>query len=183
MVTQARPLCLNAAQDGDYSELVDPRLENQYEPHEMAQMVACAAAAIRHSARRRPKMSQASFTFEHDHPLKHIIYTQENDHNGPIFKQIVRALEGDASLDDLNEGGKPGQSSFLGRGSSSDYDSSTYSADMKKFRKVALDSHEYGASSEYGNTSEYGLDPSSSSSEEIRRGGANNNKTTPSREL
>ena len=154
LVDWARPLCLNAAQDGDYSELVDPRLEGQYEPYEMARMVACAAAAIRHSARRRPKMSQ-----------------------------IVRALEGDASLDDLNEV-KPGQS--LGRGSSSDYDSSTYSADMRKFRKVALDSHEYGASSMYGNTSEYGLDPSSSSSEEIytEGGGANNNnKTTPSRVL
>ncbi|CAH2053357.1 unnamed protein product, partial [Thlaspi arvense] len=149
------PLCLNAAQDGDYSELVDPRLENQYEPYEMARMVACAAAAIRHSARRRPKMSQ-----------------------------IVRALEGDASLDDLNEGAKPGQSSYLGRGSSSsDYDSSTYSADMRKFRKVALDSHEYGASSEYGNTSEYGVDPSSSSSEDVRRGAAANNKTTPTRDL
>ena len=150
----ARPLCLNAAQDGDYSELVDPRLENQYEPYEMARMVACAVAAIRHSARRRPKMSQ-----------------------------IVRALEGDASLDDLNEV-KPGQS--LGRGSSSDYDSSTYSADMRKFRKVALDSHEYGASTDYGNTSEYGLDPSSSSSEEMHTGGGganNNNKTTPSRAL
>ncbi|KAF8100177.1 hypothetical protein N665_0229s0007 [Sinapis alba] len=151
----ARPLCLNAAQDGDYSELVDPRLENQYEPYEMARMVACAVAAIRHSARRRPKMSQ-----------------------------IVRALEGDASLDDLNEGAKPGQSALFGRGSSSDYDSGSYSADMKKFRKVALDSQEYGASSEYGNTSEYGLDPSSSSSEETRRGGgANNNKTTPGREF
>ncbi|KAG2246691.1 hypothetical protein Bca52824_086319 [Brassica carinata] len=150
----ARPLCLNAAQDGDYSELVDPRLENQYEPYEMARMVACAVAAIRHSARRRPKMSQ-----------------------------IVRALEGDASLDDLNEGAKPGQSALFGRGSSSDYDSGSYTADMKKFRKVALDSQEYGASSEYGNTSEYGLDPSSSSSEETRRGGANNNKTTPNREF
>ncbi|KAG2315883.1 hypothetical protein Bca52824_019005 [Brassica carinata] len=157
LVDWARPLCLKAAQDGDYSELVDPRLENQYEPYEMARMVACAAAAIRHSARRRPKMSQ-----------------------------IVRALEGDASLEDLNEV-KPGQSSHLGRGSSSDYDSSTYSADMRKFRKVAMDSHEYGASSVYGNTSEYGLDPSSSSSEEIHTGGGgannNNNKTTPSREL
>lgn len=99
-----------------------------------------------------------------------------------MFKQIVRALEGDASLDDLNET-KPGQRSFLGRGSSSDYDSSTYSADMMKFRKVALDSHEYGASSEYGNTSEYGRDPSSSSSDEIHRGGANNNKKTLSRGL
>ncbi|KAF2579686.1 hypothetical protein F2Q68_00003137 [Brassica cretica] len=156
LVDWARPLCLNAAQDGDYSELVDPRLEGQYEPYEMARMVACAAAAIRHSARRRPKMSQ-----------------------------IVRALEGDASLEDLNEV-KPGQS--LGRGSSSDYDSSTYSADMRKFRKVAMDSHEYGATSEYGNTSEYGLDPSSSSSEEIHTGGGSggankNNKTIPSREL
>ncbi|CAH8392309.1 unnamed protein product [Eruca vesicaria subsp. sativa] len=152
----ARPLCLNAAEDGDYSELVDPRLENNYEPYEMARMVACAVAAIRHSARRRPKMSQ-----------------------------IVRALEGDASLDDLNEGTKPGQSALFGRGSSSDYDSGSYSADMKKFRKVALDSQDYGASSEYGNTSEYGLHPSSSSSEETRRGGggANNNKTTPSREF
>ncbi|CAA7053024.1 unnamed protein product [Microthlaspi erraticum] len=148
LVDWARPLCLNAAQDGDYSELIDPRLENQYEPYEMARMVACAVAAVRHSARRRPKMSQ-----------------------------IVRALEGDASLDDLNEGGKPGNSSFLGRGtSSSDYDSSSYSSDMRKFRKVALDSQDYGASSEYGNTSEYGQDPV---------GGANNNnnKPTPSREL
>ncbi|CAN8258851.1 unnamed protein product [Cochlearia groenlandica] len=146
LVDWARPLCLNAAQDGDYSELVDPRLENQYEPYEMARMVACAAAAIRHSARRRPKMSQ-----------------------------IVRALEGDASLDDLNEGAKPGQSALMGRGgSSSDYDSSTYSTDMRKFRKVALDSQEYGASSEYGNTSEYGLDPTGSTNN-------NNNKTTPSR--
>lgn len=58
---QARPLCLNAAQDGDYSELIDPRLENQYEPYEMARMVACAVAAVRHSARRRPKMSQVGF--------------------------------------------------------------------------------------------------------------------------
>ncbi|CAF1932960.1 putative proline-rich receptor-like protein kinase PERK6 [Brassica napus] len=126
LVDWARPLCINAAQDGDYSELADPRLENEYEPNEMARMVACAAAAVRHSARRRPKMSQ-----------------------------IVRALEGDASLDDLNEGGKPGQSSNLARGSSSDYESSTYSADMRKFRKTALDSQEYGASSEYGNTNEY----------------------------
>lgn len=72
------------------------------------------------------------------------------------YQQIVRALEGDASLDDLNEGGKPGgQSSNLARGSSSDYDSSTYSADMRQFRKTALDSREYGASSEYGNTNEF----------------------------
>lgn len=47
-----------ALEDGNYDELVDSRLENNYNPQEMARMVACAAATIRHSARRRPKMSQ-----------------------------------------------------------------------------------------------------------------------------
>lgn len=47
-----------ALEDGNYDELVDPRLERNYPTHEMARMVACAAAAIRHSARKRPKMSQ-----------------------------------------------------------------------------------------------------------------------------
>ena len=64
---------------------------------------------------------------------------------------MVRALEGDVSLSDLNE--------------SSDYDTSQYSEDLKKFRKMALETQEHG-SSEYGvPTSEYGLHPSGSSSE------------------
>merc|ERR1711941_222614 len=86
--------------------------------------VACAAASIRHSARKRPRMSQ-----------------------------IVRALEGDVSLDALNEGTKPGQSSmFSSSNGSSDYDTSSYNADMKKFRQVALSSQEFG-SSELGTSS------------------------------
>ncbi|GAV85967.1 Pkinase_Tyr domain-containing protein, partial [Cephalotus follicularis] len=142
LVDWARPLCLQAIEDGNYDELVDPRLENNYPPDEMARMVSCAAASIRHSARRRPKMSQ-----------------------------IVRALEGDASLDALNEGVKPGQSSAFGSGTGSfDYDAGSYTGEMKRFRKLALDSREY-ASSEYGATSEYGLNPSSSSSEEMGRSG------------
>lgn len=76
----------------------------------------------------------------------------------------MRALEGDVSLEDLNEGVKPGQSSVYSSTGSSDYDTSSYNADMKKFRKMALTSQEY-ASSEYGATSEYGLNPSSSSSD------------------
>ena len=56
--TQARPLLHRALEDGVYDELVDIRLENNYNPHEMARMVASAAASISHSARKRPKMSQ-----------------------------------------------------------------------------------------------------------------------------
>lgn len=47
---------------------------------------------------------------------------------------------------------------------SGDYDAGAYSADMKKFRKLALDSGV--ASSEFGGTSEYGLNLSISSSEQ-----------------
>lgn len=57
---QARPLLSSAMENGNYDELVDPRLEDNYIPNEMARMVACAAASIRHSARRRPKMSQVN---------------------------------------------------------------------------------------------------------------------------
>lgn len=44
--------------DGNYDELVDPRLEKNYDPQEMAHTVSAAAASIRHSARKRPRMSQ-----------------------------------------------------------------------------------------------------------------------------
>ncbi|KAH7511919.1 hypothetical protein FEM48_Zijuj12G0034300 [Ziziphus jujuba var. spinosa] len=134
---QARPLLNRALEDRNFDALVDPKLQNNYDPNEMARMVACAAACVRHSARRRPRTSQ-----------------------------IVRALEGDVSLSDLNEGIRPGQSNLYSSYGSSDYDTSQYNEDMKKFRKMALGSQEYGASSEYsGPTSEYGLYPSGSSSE------------------
>lgn len=75
-------------------------------------------------------------------------------------------MEGHVSLDALNDGVTPGHSTVYSHGSS-DYDSSRYNEDMKKFRKMALaTSQEYG-SSEYSGpaTSEYGLNPSASSSE------------------
>ncbi|OMO58092.1 hypothetical protein COLO4_34870 [Corchorus olitorius] len=137
LVDWARPLLSRALDDGNYDSLVDPKLQKQYNHNEMARMVACAAACVRHSARRRPRMSQ-----------------------------IVRALEGDAQLSDLNEGIRPGQSNVYSSYGSSDYDTSQYNEDMKKFRRMALGTQEYGASSEYSEpTSEYGLYPSGSSNE------------------
>ncbi|KAG6589916.1 Proline-rich receptor-like protein kinase PERK1, partial [Cucurbita argyrosperma subsp. sororia] len=129
----ARPLLLRAAEDGNYDGLVDPKLRDNYDHNEMGRMIACAAACVRHSARRRPRMSQ-----------------------------VVHALEGEASLSDLNKGVQPGHSSVYSSHGSSDYDTSQYNEDMKKFRKMALASQEYG--SEYSEpTSEYGLYPSGSS--------------------
>ncbi|KAK6149330.1 hypothetical protein DH2020_016855 [Rehmannia glutinosa] len=137
LVDWARPLLTRALEDGNFDVLVDEQIRNYHNHHEMARMVACAAACVRHSARRRPRMSQ-----------------------------VVRALEGDVSLSDLNEGITPGHSSAYSSYGSSDYDTNQYNEDMKKFRKMALASQEYGSTDQCSNpTSEYGLYPSGSSTE------------------
>jgi len=74
-----------------------------------------------------------------------------------LIVQVVRALEGDVSLEDLNEGVRPGHSS-------SDYDSGQYNEDMQKFRKMAFNNN-YTSSQYSAPTSEYGQIPSASSSE------------------
>lgn len=141
LVEWARPLLMRALEEDNVDSLIDPRLQNEFDPNEMTRMVACAAACTRHSAKRRPKMSQ-----------------------------VVRALEGDVSLADLNEGVRPGHSSVYSSHESSDYDTQQYKEDMIKFRKMALGTQEYAGSSEYsGATSEYGLNPSGSSSENQSR--------------
>ena len=58
MRPQARPALSRALADGDYDGVADPRLHGSYDPVEMARLVASAAAAVRHSAKKRPKMSQ-----------------------------------------------------------------------------------------------------------------------------
>ena len=47
-----------ALESGDVGELVDTRLNKNYNEVEMFRMIEAAAACIRHSASRRPKMSQ-----------------------------------------------------------------------------------------------------------------------------
>ncbi|KAJ6345981.1 hypothetical protein OIU78_008605 [Salix suchowensis] len=134
--THATPLCAKALEDGNYDELIDPALEGNYNPHEVACMISCAGASVSYSAKRRPKMSQ-----------------------------IVRALEGEASLD---EGINPGRGLISSSASSSDFEQSSYSTDIRKFRRTTLDSIDY-ASSEFGHTRESGLHPSSSSSDEMTK--------------
>ncbi|XP_020580366.1 proline-rich receptor-like protein kinase PERK1 [Phalaenopsis equestris] len=132
LVDWARPLLSQAVAEENNDELVDPRLEGEFNLKEMARMVACAAASVRHSAKRRPKMSQ-----------------------------IARALEGDSSLDDLNEGVRPGQSVLFSSGS--DYDSGSYASNISRLRRTVFESNDI--SQEYsGRTSDYGRNPSTSSS-------------------
>ncbi|KAK9666158.1 hypothetical protein RND81_14G165100 [Saponaria officinalis] len=136
MVEWARPLLMQALEGGSYHDLVDQRLED-YDSSEMAQMVACAAVCVRSSARRRPQMSQ-----------------------------VVRALEGNLSAEDLLKEIAPDNRTFHG---SSDYDSSLqYKENLKKFRKLALESQEQSTSEYSVFTGEHGVPPSSSSTENPR---------------
>ncbi|CAI9766101.1 unnamed protein product [Fraxinus pennsylvanica] len=144
IVDWARPLLTQALDTGNFDTLADPTLEKDYDSTEMARMVACASVCIRHLARRRPRMNL-----------------------------IVRALEGKISLDDLNDGIRPGRSAIYDPHGSSDfeatYDTFQYKEDLQKFKKMALESVEHNNSSECsGPTSDFGLPASCSSSDYLR---------------
>lgn len=73
---QARPLLTRALEDEKFDALVDRRIENDYNHNEMARMVACAAACVRHSAKRRPRMTQVKFHFA----LQIILFVENRHH-------------------------------------------------------------------------------------------------------
>ncbi|XP_078174676.1 proline-rich receptor-like protein kinase PERK8 isoform X2 [Carex rostrata] len=58
LVEWARPLLTQALETGKLEEVIDPRLEKNYNEVEMLRMIEAAAACVRHSASRRPRMSQ-----------------------------------------------------------------------------------------------------------------------------
>lgn len=116
LVEWARPLLVHAIESGNFTELVDPRLDDNYARPDMSRMIEAAAACVRHSAPKRPRMVQ-----------------------------VVRALDTDRDMADLTNGVKVGQSQV--------FNSSQYSADIRKFRQMAFASGEY-ESSEYGSSGE-----------------------------
>ncbi|KAI5431758.1 proline-rich receptor-like protein kinase PERK8 [Lathyrus oleraceus] len=84
LVEWARPLLIEALDTEDFETLVDPRLEKNYNRNEMFRMIEAAAACVRHSSVKRPRMSQ-----------------------------VMRAFDSMAEFSDLNNGMKPGQSSVF----------------------------------------------------------------------
>ncbi|XP_062208508.1 proline-rich receptor-like protein kinase PERK8 [Phragmites australis] len=58
LVEWARLLLVDALETNDYREIADPALEGRYSKTEMRRMVEAAAACVRHSAAKRPRMVQ-----------------------------------------------------------------------------------------------------------------------------
>ncbi|XP_077253698.1 proline-rich receptor-like protein kinase PERK8 [Tasmannia lanceolata] len=84
LVEWARPLLSQVLDNGDFTDITDPRLEKNYIESELFLMIEAAAACVRHSATKRPRMLQ-----------------------------VVRALSGIADSMDLNNGIRPGQSELF----------------------------------------------------------------------
>ncbi|KAF7822212.1 proline-rich receptor-like protein kinase PERK8 [Senna tora] len=84
LVEWARPLLSLALENEDYEILTDPRLEQKYDRNEMFRMMEAAAACVRHSSAKRPRMSQ-----------------------------VVRALDSLDEFADLSNGMKPGESRMM----------------------------------------------------------------------
>ncbi|KAF3593900.1 hypothetical protein DY000_02025516, partial [Brassica cretica] len=60
----ARPLLSHAVETEEFEALVDPKLGRNYVGAEMFRMIETAAACIRHSAAKRPRMSQIVRDFD-----------------------------------------------------------------------------------------------------------------------
>ncbi|KAH0697531.1 hypothetical protein KY290_016221 [Solanum tuberosum] len=84
LVEWARPLLAQALETENFENVVDPRLGNNFVAGEMFRMIEAAAACVRHSGSKRPRMSQ-----------------------------VVRALDSMDELSDLSNGVKPGQSGIF----------------------------------------------------------------------
>ncbi|CAN1785213.1 Proline-rich receptor-like protein kinase PERK1 [Linum perenne] len=124
LVEWARPLLTGAVESRNFEALVDPRLANKYNNSEMTQMVACAAACVRHSAWLRPRMIN-----------------------------VVHVLEGGGTFAVLNmdNRNKPGNSTIFSCSASkgSSYDCKRYKEEMVKFNMALAASDDSGMSSEY----------------------------------
>ncbi|XP_028771744.1 proline-rich receptor-like protein kinase PERK1 [Neltuma alba] len=60
----ATTLLSEALRNRNFEELADARLQGKYDPAEMFRMVSCAANCVRHSAERRPRMSEVGKALE-----------------------------------------------------------------------------------------------------------------------
>lgn len=57
-LVQSRPRLTRALEEDALDELTDPSLGTDYDAVNMRRLIACAAAAVRTTARSRPRMSQ-----------------------------------------------------------------------------------------------------------------------------
>ncbi|KAL0795364.1 hypothetical protein Bca101_066741 [Brassica carinata] len=121
MNSQARPLLLRAIETGDYSELIDRRLEKHYVEHEVVRMIETAAACVRHSGPKRPRMAQVVRALDCDEDSGNIsngikVGQSTTYDSGQYNQEIMKFRKMAFGIDDstesgMNSGGYSGKSS------------------------------------------------------------------------
>ncbi|GLT25423.1 hypothetical protein SLA2020_005530 [Shorea laevis] len=92
LVNWAKPLLLQAREDRDFDALADPKLNGNYSISEMTRMVACAAACVQQSASNRPRMSQVVRTLEGDISLQSLDNSESSIHNIQEYEGLNKLL-------------------------------------------------------------------------------------------
>jgi len=119
----------------DFEILVDSRLGKNYDRNEMFRMIEAAAACVRHSSVKRPRMSQVILCRSACRHIFVVILKMLSVYGLHIAaSQVVRALDSLDEFTDLNNGMKPGQSSV--------FDSRQQSAQIRMFRRMAFGSQD-----------------------------------------
>ncbi|XVF02463.1 hypothetical protein REPUB_Repub04eG0177500 [Reevesia pubescens] len=92
LVEWARPLLIQALETGNFGELIDQRLENRYVESEMFTMIEAAAACVRHSAAKRPRMALVvrALDFEGDSDLSNgVKFGQSTAYDSGQYNQNI----------------------------------------------------------------------------------------------
>lgn len=126
---QARPLLSQALETQDLERLADPRLERQYDETEMFRMIEAAAACVRHSFIKRPKMGQVMMFVL----AANILSCYHGFSNVLMLPQVVRALDTMATTD-LTNGMRVGESEM--------FSPTAQSAEIQLFRRMAFGTQE-----------------------------------------
>ncbi|KAI5572768.1 hypothetical protein BDE02_10G035500 [Populus trichocarpa] len=96
LVEWARPLLIHALETGEFGELVDTRLEKHYVESELFRMVETAAACVRHSAPKRPRMVQVvrALDSEGELPISVMVFGQSAVYDSVQYSQDIRKFRG-----------------------------------------------------------------------------------------
>lgn len=119
-------------ESGEFGNLIDPKLKSNFVATEMIQMIKIAAACVRHSATKRPRMGQVKKTTTISSTYKHgfLFFFYFILH---VHCQVVRAFDSLGSAD-LTNGMKVGESEV--------FNSAQQSEEIRWFRKMAFDAQD-----------------------------------------
>lgn len=137
----------HALETEEFQQLTDPRLEKNYVDSEMFRMIEAAAACVRHSSAKRPRMGQVTVISYHQNISLQPFFAVyvRSLYLWYCFKfQVVRAFDSMA-MSDLTNGMRLGESEI--------FNSAEQSAEIRLFQRMAFGSGNYSTEDFFSHSS------------------------------